>query len=78
MAKPKSYHKCKECGYTTPKWVGQCPGCLEWNTMEEQVQIATKSTVGVSKTVSSTVATSLSAIDAKTEPLIGVIYCNSE
>lgn len=38
MAKPKSYHKCKECGYTTPKWVGQCPGCLEWNTMEEVVE----------------------------------------
>ena len=39
MAKPKTYHKCKECGYTTPRWVGQCPGCLEWNTMEEVVEM---------------------------------------
>ena len=38
MAKPKTYHQCKECGYTTPRWVGQCPGCLEWNTMEEVVE----------------------------------------
>ncbi len=26
---------CKECGYESAKWVGQCPGCREWNTMVE-------------------------------------------
>ncbi|WP_349821346.1 DNA repair protein RadA [Chlamydia abortus] len=29
---------CNECGTQTPKWLGQCPGCLQWNTLiEEQV-----------------------------------------
>lgn len=27
---------CKECGYETSKWMGQCPGCREWNTMVEE------------------------------------------
>ncbi len=26
---------CRECGYESAKWVGQCPGCREWNTMVE-------------------------------------------
>ena len=29
---------CRECGYESPKWMGQCPGCKEWNSfVEEQV-----------------------------------------
>ncbi len=27
---------CKECGYESAKWMGQCPGCRQWNTMVEQ------------------------------------------
>lgn len=27
---------CKECGYETSKWLGQCPGCKEWNTLVEE------------------------------------------
>lgn len=27
---------CKECGYETAKWFGQCPGCKQWNTMVEE------------------------------------------
>lgn len=26
---------CKECGYETPKWAGQCPACKAWNTLVE-------------------------------------------
>lgn len=26
---------CRECGFESSKWVGQCPGCHEWNTMVE-------------------------------------------
>lgn len=30
---------CQSCGYESAKWMGQCPGCREWNTfVEEQVQ----------------------------------------
>lgn len=28
---------CQQCGYDTPKWVGRCPGCGQWNTMAEEV-----------------------------------------
>ena len=37
MAKSKSIYSCSECGATSPKWQGQCPGCGEWNTLVESV-----------------------------------------
>lgn len=27
---------CRECGYTSPRWLGRCPDCGEWNTMIEE------------------------------------------
>lgn len=36
MAKAKSLYVCSECGYESAKWYGKCPGCGEWNTMNEQ------------------------------------------
>ena len=35
MKKPKKVFLCRECGYESPKWLGQCPGCHQWTTMEE-------------------------------------------
>lgn len=37
MAKIKSVYICQSCGYESPKWMGRCPGCLEWNTMVEEM-----------------------------------------
>ncbi len=37
MAKIKTQYSCTECGATSPKWQGQCPGCAEWNTLVETV-----------------------------------------
>ncbi len=34
--KEKSVFFCKECGYESAKWVGQCPACHTWNSMTEQ------------------------------------------
>ncbi|MCQ2598380.1 MAG: DNA repair protein RadA [Treponema sp.] len=28
-------YKCSNCGYSQPRWLGKCPECGEWNTMEE-------------------------------------------
>ncbi len=37
MAKAKATaFFCKECGYESGKWLGQCPACKEWNTMVEE------------------------------------------
>jgi len=38
MAKSRSVFACTACGYETPRWVGRCPGCGAWNTLEESVQ----------------------------------------
>ncbi len=37
MAKPKTIYTCTECGGTAPRWLGQCPSCKAWNTLEETV-----------------------------------------
>ena len=41
MAKDKQLFFCKECGYESPKWMGQCPGCKEWNTFSDAPKIVT-------------------------------------
>ena len=38
MAKIKSVFICSECGYESPKWYGKCPGCEQWNTMQEEIK----------------------------------------
>ncbi len=35
-AKTKSVYFCSDCGYESPKWLGKCPGCGEWNTFVEE------------------------------------------
>lgn len=37
MAKLKKTFFCTSCGYETPKWLGRCPACSEWNTITEHV-----------------------------------------
>ncbi|MBE6673458.1 MAG: DNA repair protein RadA, partial [Ruminococcaceae bacterium] len=44
--KVKSIYVCSECGYQSAKWLGKCPGCGEWNTLEEEVQTAPENTKG--------------------------------
>ncbi|NCU85922.1 MAG: DNA repair protein RadA, partial [Betaproteobacteria bacterium] len=43
MARSKTTHVCTECGATSPKWQGQCPGCSGWNTLVETVAEASPS-----------------------------------
>ena len=40
MAKEKTLFACTACGFETAKWMGKCPGCGAWNTLEETVQTA--------------------------------------
>ncbi len=35
MAKAKTIYTCTECGAQEPKWQGQCPSCMAWNTLVE-------------------------------------------
>ncbi|OKX84792.1 DNA repair protein RadA [Corynebacterium glutamicum] len=34
--KVRSVHECSECGYSSPKWLGRCPECGSWGSMEER------------------------------------------
>ncbi|PLX97845.1 MAG: DNA repair protein RadA [Desulfuromonas sp.] len=41
--KQKTIYTCQQCGYQSPKWMGKCPDCNQWNSLaEEQVTIAKK------------------------------------
>lgn len=43
MAKAKNtLFFCKECGYESSKWMGQCPACKEWNTFVEEPVVSDK------------------------------------
>lgn len=33
--KDKTTYVCTSCGYDSPKWIGKCPSCGEWNTFQE-------------------------------------------
>ena len=35
MAKTSSQFVCSECGWSGPKWLGRCPECGQWGTIEE-------------------------------------------
>jgi DNA repair protein RadA/Sms len=36
VARPKAVFVCQSCGGQTPKWMGRCPACGEWNTLVEE------------------------------------------
>lgn len=44
--KTKTVYVCSECGYESPKWMGQCPVCNEWNTLQEEVISDKKTATG--------------------------------
>lgn len=37
MAKTKSVYVCQNCGAESPKWIGKCPSCGEWNSYVEEI-----------------------------------------
>jgi DNA repair protein RadA/Sms len=37
MAKSKTVFVCQNCGAESPKWIGRCPSCREWNTYHEEI-----------------------------------------
>ena len=40
----KTIYLCQNCGYESGKWMGQCPGCKEWNTFVEETVSKTERT----------------------------------
>ncbi|HEX9777885.1 MAG TPA: DNA repair protein RadA [Geopsychrobacteraceae bacterium] len=41
MAKQKTFFSCQQCGFQSPKWLGKCPDCRQWNSLVEESPAAT-------------------------------------
>lgn len=54
MAKNKTAFFCQNCGTQSPKWLGKCPSCNEWNTFVEEVIESVKEQKWESTTVGNT------------------------
>lgn len=68
MAKSKgNVFFCKECGYESAKWLGQCPGCKEWNSFVEEPVRAVKGGAGITKTLKDSIPVTLNQVNAKDE-----------
>lgn len=68
-AKTKTFWYCSSCGNESPKWMGRCPACGEWNTMLEQPKESRSSskTVPGGWTGTPTKPQQLSAVDSSSE-----------
>ena len=44
MAKSQTVFVCSSCGNESPKWLGKCPACNEWNTYYEEKIVKDKTT----------------------------------
>ena len=54
MAKVKTVYVCRNCGAESPKWIGRCPSCNQWNTyVEEKISVSKQGTSSFSKAGSS-------------------------
>ena len=63
--KQKTVFVCRQCGYQNAKWLGKCPTCNSWNTLEETVSLVSKSTK--SKTVTAAMPSLIGEIDTESE-----------
>lgn len=72
MAKRKTKFMCNSCGYESAKWMGRCPGCGEWNTMVEEIEVVTKGPRRTFQHSESTTqkATPITAIEIAEEPRV--------
>jgi DNA repair protein RadA/Sms len=64
VAKAKSQYRCSECHHVTPKWVGRCPDCGTWGTVDEVAVLAAVNGSAIRKSVAPTSpAVPISSID---------------
>ncbi len=66
MAKVKSLYRCSACSHEVAKWVGRCPGCGEWGSIDEKAAVPSGvSSAGRRALLPSTAAAPISAIDSQ-------------
>ena len=57
MAKDKTAYVCENCGQESPKWIGKCPACGQWNTFKEIKVAPASSSVRAKAAASSQLST---------------------
>ncbi len=71
MAKTKTVYFCSNCGNESPKWLGKCPNCGEWNTyVEEKVHAPAGKGTLLSHTATDSVPVKLAEINQEKEERI--------
>lgn len=68
MAKVKTQFVCQNCGYISPRYLGRCPNCNEWNTLVEETVAPTV------KASTTTLRATAGGRSAKPEPLDKVSF----
>lgn len=59
----KTIYVCSNCEYHSPKWMGKCPSCNQWNTMvEDVINVAPEEPANKRKSISGTLGTDNHAI----------------
>lgn len=69
MAKIKTIYICNNCSYETSRWLGKCPNCNEWNTLDEkEIEQVSKKAVSTYVSSGTTINTyTLKSVDEKQE-----------
>jgi DNA repair protein RadA/Sms len=73
MAKKKTAFFCQNCGTQSPKWLGKCPSCGEWNTFVEEVLAPAQNESWEEKSISKSSKSkpiTIKEIEATTEPRV--------
>ena len=72
MAKAlKTVFFCRECGYESVKWMGQCPACRSWNTFTEEKTVTRKAASGQKSGGGRTVPKKITEVEAETDKRTG-------
>ncbi|MEE9224822.1 MAG: DNA repair protein RadA [Bacteroidota bacterium] len=61
---------CQSCGYESPRWIGKCPNCADWNTFVEELRVKGKDKAARRKAHAETAAVPLSRVDKLAEARI--------
>ena len=74
--KAKSVYVCSVCEYQSAKWLGKCPSCGEWNTMQEHIEKTSSCKGRIVNTVTSRGAQCISNVTGDDESSAHVLAGN--
>lgn len=68
MTKDKIAYVCSNCGQESPKWIGKCPSCRQWNTFKE-IRVAAESGTLAARSAALTINAHKNAMNGGTTPV---------